>query len=1016
MFLSKLFTPKWQHKNPNVRKHALLSLSNKTSDRQAIYVAVALDDEESSIRRIAVQRLRDLELLARIARDDKDHNVCSDAEQRMAVILSGKLKSGPSLDERNEKIKSITDESILNYLLKNAVESSIRLSIAERFDQQSVYAEVAITDSDNDVQMAALKHISQKAILERVAKQTRRKNKVLSQAAQSRVDKIREQNENVQKLRQEAKLLCAEVNGLTNSAREHQTWTDAQNAIERISTRWAKLDSDWRSLSGAIDDELQVKFDKACSAFNDEKKDYEEGQAKRQARNEKYLPIQQEKRALCDTLEIELNNIHQVKSLSNAEIDKLESLLATSKSSWQTLSNKLIEPLDQYDEALDKALNDQYKQLLDKAQVYKKDIELYLKSIKFARDLSHQIRQLSRKSGHIKKTDINKLQEKWAKLSKPTYFKLNETDSIDIDAQLNELLSKYESQEESRKHDKAEFLKVVRSLKDTVAEGKAAHANKLVKQGSNLLRKLAADDVKEFREAGSLQQFQSLQQEVNELQDWRKWSNEPKKIQLCQSVENLVAKLEETPELTTLNFEDIADQVRSAREEWKNLSKSEVNASVELWERFDAACKSAYEPCQEYFGEESKKRDENLAQKEALCDSLEDYIKVVAAKANEDIDWRAVDKIVRVASQDWGKLGPVNHRDKKASDGRFYSALNKLNKLNREERQRNSDKKTLIIKQAEKIATDLVDERTSLNEAIDTVKKLQVEWKTIGVAMKDAMLWKKFRKPCDEIFALRASKIEQEKQVQETIINERKVICENIESLGHLSAEEVLSKRSEFEEMSKQWASYEKLPKHDALEKRYKNAVQSFNKQIENARLERDKALKQQQQVQVSMCWQAEDFVRNLCNNEHNISQFEMDYASLKQEWDALELKQDALSKAIAERFQSAVQLIEDLKSGDNITLREKLEESSKIAKETKLTLCLQLEIAANVESPQEYKHDRMAYQVSVLANKMQRDALTDIESEVDDLVRRWHKAGLVIDKDANAMENRFFDTYNKNL
>jgi len=993
-----------------------LSLSSKTPDRQAIYAAVAMEDEESSIRRIAVKRLRDIELLARIAKADKDQNVCSDAEQRMALILAGKLKSGPSLEARNEKIKSITDESILNYLLKNAVESSIRLSVAERFDQQSIYADLAIMDGDSDVQMAALKHISQKALLERVAKQTRRKNKVVSQAAQSLLDSIRDQKESVQKIRQEAKFLCAEVNGLINTAREKQSWADAHSALERITARWANLHSDWSALSGEIDEDLQVKFDRACTAFNDEKKDFEEGQAKRQARNEKYLPIQQEKRALCDNIELELSKIHQSKSLSSAEVEKLESLLASSGTSWKKLSNNLIEPLDEYDEALDKALNDQYQQLTDKAYAYKKDVELYLKSIKVARELSRQAKQLIKKSAHIKKADINKLQDKWEKLHKPAYFKFNDTDAIDIDAQLSELHSRHESQEISRKQDKAEFLKVVDLLKDAVAQGKAAHANKLVKQGGNLLRRLATDDVKEFREAGSLPQFQFLQQEVNELQDWRKWSNEPKKIQLCQTVENLVANLEETPEDAVLNFKDIAEQIRAARDEWKNLSKSEVNASVELWERFDAACKMAYEPCQEYFGEESKKRDEHLAQRAALCDSLEDYINVVVGKAIEDIDWRAVDKIIRVASQDWGKLGPVNHKDKKTIDGRFYNALNKLNKLNREERQRNSDKKTLIIKQAEKIATDLVDERTSLNEAIDSVKKLQAEWKTIGVAMKDAALWKTFRKPCDEIFDLRASKLEQEKQEQENLLITRKNLCENIESLANLSGDEVLSKRSEVDELANQWANYDKLPKRDALEKRYRNAVQAFNGQVENAKLAISKALKQQRQTQVSLCWQGEDLVRNLLNNDNSFPQYEMEYAKLRQEWDAIELKQDTLSKAIAERFQSAVQLIEDLKSGDKAKLCAELEESSRLAKETKLTLCLQLEIAENIESPLEYKHDRMAYQVSVLANKMKHDGLTNTASEIDDLALDWHKAGLVIDEEANALENRFFDTYNKNL
>jgi len=1011
MFLSKLFAPKWQHKNPNVRKHALLSMNSKTADRQSIYAIVALEDPESSIRRIAVQRLFDLELLTQIVNDDKDQNVCTDAEQRMVRILSGKLKLGPSLEQRAKIIKAITDESILTNLMKNAVESSIRLSIVERFNQQTIYADIAISDQDSDVQLAALNHISQKALLERVVKKTRRKNQAVSQAAQLRVDNILEQTASIQRYRQEAKLLCAEVTSLINNAREQQMWADAEATLERITARWAELLIQWGILSDSIDEELTANFDRACHAFINEKKDYEAGQAKRQALNAKYIPIQQEKRKLCDQLELELSNIRLVKSLSSAEIDKLDILGASIKSSWQTPKNHFDEPLDQYDEALDKALNQQYDQLMNTLRTYKKDIALYLQSIESAKKISRQARQLVKKSNHIKLADVTRLQKQWADLRKPTVFTLGANDSFDIDAQFIEIVSKYEAQEEARKQNKRDFINIIKSLKASVDGGQAANANKLVKQGGHLLRRLAADDVKELRDRGSLQQYQSLQQAVDELQDWRKWSNEPKKIQLCQAVEKLV---EEIPEAVEPNYEDIAEQVRLARSEWKNLSKSEVNASVELWERFDTACKKAYEPCQDYFGQVATKRDENLARKEALCDSLEEYIKVVTSKSSDDTDWRAADKIVRVASKDWQAVGDVNHKDKRAIDGRFHKVLNQLSRLIREEKQIASENKIRIIKHAEKLATDLVDERTSLNDAIADAKKLQAEWKTLGLALKDAQLWKAFRKPCDEIFGLRTSKIEHEKQANEALLNERKEICEGLESRSSLTTLEVMSKRSEVGELSQRWSELERLANRDKLEIRYRNAVNAFNKQIKNAELELDKALKLQRQEQVAMCLQAEEIVRNLFGRDNGNAQFESALATLRQKWQALEYKQDSVSRVIAERFESSVQLFDELINGDNAELCTKIEVNSKKAKAAKLNLCLQLEIVANIESPIEYQQDRMAYQVSMLAKKMKHDIVTNLVNESEELALNWHKAGFVIDGDAVVLENRFFDTYNK--
>ena len=63
MFIQKLFSPKWKHKNPNIRKEALEALNPRKEDTQKIFAEVVKVDSDITIRRMVVGRLRDIELL-----------------------------------------------------------------------------------------------------------------------------------------------------------------------------------------------------------------------------------------------------------------------------------------------------------------------------------------------------------------------------------------------------------------------------------------------------------------------------------------------------------------------------------------------------------------------------------------------------------------------------------------------------------------------------------------------------------------------------------------------------------------------------------------------------------------------------------------------------------------------------------------------------------------------------------------------------------------------------------------
>ena len=72
MIFRSLFKPKWEHHNPEVRKRAIASLDTGQQESRSILAQVARHDGEPEVRRVAIKRLADLDLLEEIARTDSD--------------------------------------------------------------------------------------------------------------------------------------------------------------------------------------------------------------------------------------------------------------------------------------------------------------------------------------------------------------------------------------------------------------------------------------------------------------------------------------------------------------------------------------------------------------------------------------------------------------------------------------------------------------------------------------------------------------------------------------------------------------------------------------------------------------------------------------------------------------------------------------------------------------------------------------------------------------------------------
>lgn len=294
--------------------------------------------------------------------------------------------------------------------------------------------------------------------------------------------------------------------------------------------------------------------------------------------------------------------------------------------------------------------------------------------------------------------------------------------------------------------EKQALAKTLEALSESLESRQLKESKQFFKHAQQQLRALDERHARGFQA-----RFQLLSGQLAELQDWQGFATQPKQIHLCEQMEYLAAQHME-PEAK-------ASKIKELQNEWRELGGS---SDRELWQRFKHASDLAYEPCKAYFSAKSGLKQSNLETRRTICEQLAEFVEQTDWQA---ADWKAVEKIHRVARDEWKAAWPVEFRDNRPLQKRFDELLAAVEAPLNEERDRNEALKADIVARAEA----LVDHEP-LGEAMDQAKNLQNEWKSIGITRhrQDRKLWQAFRSACDAIFARRdAARNEQVAQTEQ---------------------------------------------------------------------------------------------------------------------------------------------------------------------------------------------------------------------------------------------------------
>ena len=431
--------------------------------------------------------------------------------------------------------------------------------------------------------------------------------------------------------------------------------------------------------------------------------------------------------------------------------------------------------------------------------------------------------------------------------------------------------------------------------------------------------------------------------ELKRLSDWARWGGNVSREELIKAVETLATQ--------QLAMSELAKKVGSMRERWKALDSLSGPAPRTLWERFDAACTTAYAPAAAHFRHLADERHANAARGQALVDEAQGEI---ARLESGEADWKHVSGTVQRLRTAWSHLGPVDRKEKKRLDGLFADALSTLQGPLEQQR-----------KDEMQVREQLIEEALALDphnrHAVDLLRELQQRWQEHARALPlerkaEQALWQRFRAACDALFAGRkehAHAADSERRAHQVA---KETVCARLEAavpdVTPASAGKLLR------EAAAEWHAIGPVPRaHEArIDKRYHAAVAAVQHHADVARRAAGLALAGAVRDKLRLIQALEAALVN--PDAHT------NVADWHARWDALLPLEGGFEAILRTRFDTALAALD---GGDRASYACTLEAN----RERLLHDLLRLEIAAGIDSGAEFARERLKLQVEVLQTSL---------------------------------------------
>ncbi|HOC18152.1 MAG TPA: DUF349 domain-containing protein [Vicinamibacterales bacterium] len=746
--------PRWKHSNPAVRIAAVEELP---LDQQDVLLSVAREDRDTAVRLAALRKIISPVAIAGIARDDADARVREEGASLLFDLATGAVegseadclaaleglsdprqvvavaKTASSEAVARAALDRVQDPAAVGSVARRSVHPPVRLeALARVVDPREVLA-VALRSEFKDVSLAAVERLgSDRGALEDVASHARNKSAAkraralaraidesASRAAVPAAPEPAAGQEEEEKARRRAALAaCERLEAVAAEAME-----DGEAAV-------GEIERSWRLAGGEEMADLAPRFAAARAAAA------EALERSRQERSARAAALQ----AMAEAVAVRRSLCEQLDAVAGEET---EPRLEEARRAWAALP-----------ELGDAGEAERWRERLEEAcraaeARHRAAIEHRERREKAA-VICDQVASLAETAAFPQgRAEWQALRRSWNALTAAGF---EDQALFARFAEADERLRSKEAEERQRRAQEqqenlARYQKLCADLEAVPASPsltlKAAdrairQARAALEEEKSLPSRQDHDEVTRRLKA-VIAALVPRAQELRDMDEWQRWANAGVQEELCRQVEALVQE------------EDLAvaaRQLREAQARWKQVATAPRDRSQALWNRFKAACDAVRARCDVYYATRAEEQAASQARKQALCEQAE--------ALSGSSDWVRTAEGIQKLQAEWKTIGPAPRDAEKALWDRFHAACDAFFTRRRDDlRQRKGEwaanlaKKEALCARAEELA-----ETTEWASAIDEIKRLQAEWKTIGPVRKAKaeQLWRRFRAACDRFF------------------------------------------------------------------------------------------------------------------------------------------------------------------------------------------------------------------------------------------------------------------------
>lgn len=466
-----------------------------------------------------------------------------------------------------------------------------------------------------------------------------------------------------------------------------------------------------------------------------------------------------------------------------------------------------------------------------------------------------------------------------------------------------------------------------------LAEGRLADTSKHLVDIDGLLQSGASADALRAR-------IGALQAEYARLKGWQHWGGGLARDELVLQAEALAAASAGEADATIgkLSIKQQTEVINDLRTRWKELDRLGGATNRSLWQRFDAALKTAYQPVATHFEVQRAARQQNLVARDGLIDALNAVALPEMNEGDAPPDWKSLAAALDHFQTEWRKLGPlehtVAHKDRDKLVERMTAAVQRLETPLTEARRVAQLSRERLIFRAKALASE-AGVAAQGRDPVGKVRELQAEWqqqaRTLPLTRTvENALWTEFKTAIDAVFNAREAVFSARDAEFKANGAQRVALIERLAAMSANTPPAELKRT--LTEVDAQWQRVGPAPRSDAssLELQFSNA-RDVARQYLAANVQRHwNTICDALEAKLAMCEEL----------EHSPVTAEA-RAALEQRWTALPALQPAWEHALTQRASGSAQ------SGNPPTAASTEE------------LLLKLEVAFQLESPPAFQAAR---------------------------------------------------------